>query len=431
MQLEKSRFRDIISKQKRGDCMAVDYGKLFDLLEERNMKIIDLEKRTGISSNIAARLKGNHYVSLKTIEKICAALHCSVDDLLSFDSMNATGIDEKLFAHIQNRRYLGNKFRLLDFIGNVVAENCVGVKIFADIFAGTGAVASAFTDKQLIVNDLLYCNHVCHLAWFGSERVHLDNLRGLIDEYNRIECAGKNYMVKNFADTYFSRADCAKIGFVREDIEAKFKRGAINERERAILIASLIYAMDKIANTCGHYDAYRHGASFDRSLIIPMLDVPEKNNSANQCFNEDANELVKHVKADLVYVDPPYNSRQYSDTYHLLENVARWKKPPVFGVAKKMDRSMLKSDYCTRKAADAFKELIESIDARYVLLSYNNMADNGDDRSNARISDECIFQTLNAKGKVKVFSKSYRAFSAGKSARQDNAERLFLCEVST
>ena len=334
-------------------------------------------------------------------------------------------------THIQSRRYLGNKFKLLDFIVKVVAENCTDVKIFADIFAGTGAVASAFKDRQLIVNDLLYCNHVCHLAWFGGERVHLDNLRGLIDEYNRLEGTCKNYMVKNFANTYFSQADCAKIGFVREDIEAKFNRGAINERERAILIASLIYAMDKIANTCGHYDAYRHGVSFDRNLVIPMLDVPEKNNTANQCFNEDANELVKRVKANLVYLDPPYNSRQYSDTYHLLENVARWKEPPVFGVARKMDRSTLKSDYCTRKAADAFKELIESIDARYILLSYNNMADNGDDRSNARISDECIFQTLNAKGRVKVFSKDYRAFSAGKSVRRDNAERLFLCEVSS
>ena len=340
------------------------------------------------------------------------------------------GTEEKQMLHIQNRRYLGNKFKLLGFINGVVAENCADVKIVADIFAGTGAVASAFADRQLIVNDLLYCNHICHLAWFGSERVHLENLRGLIGEYNRTECTGRNYMVKHFADTYFSRADCAKIGFVRDDIETKFKRGAINERERAILIASLIYAMDKIANTCGHYDAYRHGASFDRQLTISILDVPERNNVGNRCFNEDANELVKRIKADLVYLDPPYNSRQYSDTYHLLENVARWKKPPVFGVAGKMDRSTLKSDYCTRKAADAFKELIDGIDAKYILLSYNNMADNGDDRSNARISDDCISQTLNAKGKVTVFEQKYRAFSAGKSARRDNVERLFLCEVS-
>ena len=57
----------------------------------------------------------------------------------------------------------------------------------------------------------------------------------------------------------------------------------------------------------------------------------------------DSNELVKNIEADLVYIDPPYNSRQYCDAYHLLENVARWEKPEVFGVARKMDRSTMKS----------------------------------------------------------------------------------------
>lgn len=411
--------------------MSAVYDHFFKMLNERGVTITELKYLANISSNIIARLKNNETISLTTLEKICRAFNCGIEDVLRFDFPQDVHAEENSLTHIQSRRYLGNKFKLLDFISAVVAENCADVKIVADIFAGTGAVAAAFADRQLIVNDLLYCNHICHLAWFGSERVHLENLRGLIDEYNRAESFGKNYMVKKFADTYFSRADCAKIGFVRESIETKFKRGAINERERAVLIASLIYAMDKIANTCGHYDAYRHGASFDRHLTISMLDVPERNNAGNRCFNEDANELVKRVKADLIYLDPPYNSRQYSDTYHLLENVARWKKPPVFGVAGKMDRSALKSDYCTRKAADAFKDLIEHIDARYILLSYNNMADSGDDRSNARISDDCIFQTLNAKGKVKVFSKNYRAFNAGKSVRRDNAERLFLCEVSS
>lgn len=411
--------------------MSAVYDHFLKMLAERGVTITELKKRAGISSNIVARLKNNENISLVSLEKICRAFHCGIEEVLRFDFSHDACTEEKQLAHIQNRRYLGNKFKLLDFIGEVVADNCADVKIVADIFAGTGAVASAFADRQLIVNDLLYCNHICHLAWFGSERVHLENLQGLIDEYNRQEGTGKNYMVRKFADTYFSRADCAKIGMIREDIETKFRRGAINKRERAILIASLIYAMDKIANTCGHYDAYRHGASFEHHLRIHMLDVPEKNNVHNRCFNEDANELVKRIKADLVYLDPPYNSRQYSDTYHLLENVARWKKPPVFGVAGKMDRSDLKSDYCTRKAADAFKDLIESIDAKYILLSYNNMADNGDSRSNACISDECILETLNAKGNVKIFSKNYRAFSAGKSAKRDNAERLFLCEVAS
>ena len=70
---------------------------------------------------------------------------------------------------INNRRYLGNKYRLLPFIKSVVDENCEGINVFADIFSGTGAVSSAFLDKRLITNDILYSNYICNLAWFSSE----------------------------------------------------------------------------------------------------------------------------------------------------------------------------------------------------------------------------------------------------------------------
>lgn len=145
------------------------------------------------------------------------------------------------------------------------------------------------------------------------------------------------------------------------------------------------------------------------------------------CCNEDTNELVKRISADLVYIDPPYNSRQYCDIYHLLENIARWEKPEVKGVARKMDRSALKSDYCTAKATAAFEKLIESIEAKYILLSYNNMAKKGNGRSNAKISDEDIMRILSRKGNVKVFTQGYKPFSAGKSNIDEHEERLFLC----
>lgn len=333
-------------------------------------------------------------------------------------------------AEIQNRRYLGNKFKLLDFIKRIVTEYCSDFSSFADIFSGTGAVASIFTKKTILTNDLLYSNYLCNVAWFGNELVRPDFVNDLIVEYNKkSEDISENYMTENFADTYFSKNDCAKIGIVRENIEKKYYDRVINFRERAILITSLIYAMDKIANTCGHYDAWRHGTIFDSRLILPMLNIPLMNNENNRCFNEDANELVRHIKADLIYIDPPYNSRQYSDTYHLLENVASWQKPAVHGVARKMNRENLKSDYCTIRATTAFEELIKHCQSRYILFSYNNMANKGDARSNARIADEDILRILNDKGDVKVFSKKYKAFNAGQSNISENEERLFLCTV--
>ena len=230
-------------------------------------------------------------------------------------------------TYINNRRYLGNKYRLLPFITSVVAKNCEGVSLVADIFAGTGAVASAFTDKQIITNDNLYSNYISHLAWFSPQPYSREKIKRIIAYYNRRDVTSDNYMSNNFADTFFSMTDCRKIGFIREDIETRLALGEINERERALLITSLLYAADKIANTCGHYDAFRRGALFDKSLEL-SIPLPNENlNAGNVCYNEDTNELVKRIFADLVYIDPPYNSRQYCDAYHLLENIARWEKP--------------------------------------------------------------------------------------------------------
>ncbi len=328
---------------------------------------------------------------------------------------------------INNRRYLGNKYKLLSFIKNVVDNECVEVNSIADIFAGTGAVSSAFAEKQLITNDLMYSNYICNLAWFGKENYRPEIVIDKIIAYNLLEINEENYMTENFSDTFFSRHDCAKIGYIREDIQKLYTQGKINERERALLITSLLYAMDKIANTCGHYDAYMKNGKYEKSLELYVPEASNDNHSENISYNIDANSLVANISADLVYIDPPYNSRQYCDAYHVLENVARWEKPEVFGVARKMNRAKMKSAYCTQKATSAFEELISNINAKYILFSYNNMATKGNDRSNAKIADEDILRILEAKGKVKVFSENYKAFTAGKSDIQENAERLFLC----
>ncbi len=331
-------------------------------------------------------------------------------------------------TEINNRRYLGNKYRLLSFITAVINSECKDIKTFADIFAGTGAVSSAFRDKVVITNDLMYSNYICNYAWFGCETFDRDKIIDYIVRYNSLSSAlPDNYMTENFADTYFSRADCAKIGYIREDIEYNYVAQHINMRERAILITSLLYAMDRIANTCGHYDAYRKGAAFERCLELCVPLAATDNNPFNKCYNEDANMIVRRISADVVYIDPPYNSRQYCDAYHLLENVALWAKPKLCGVARKPERTGKKSRYCTKEATTAFADLIENVNARYIVLSYNNMACKGNNRSNAKLPDRDIMRILEEKGEVKVFAEDYKPFTTGKSEITGNQERLFVC----
>lgn len=330
--------------------------------------------------------------------------------------------------NISSRRYLGNKTKLLPFILDITKKNCKNIKSVADIFAGTGSVASVFTDKIIYTNDILKSNYICNLAWFSPKKYSKTKIEFLLNDFNKYNKTENNYMSENFADTYFSAKVCSKIGFIRDSIEDLSKNNKINEREMAILITSLIYAMDKIATTCGHYDAYRKGAKLADNINLAMPQIYDNLNQHNHCFNKDANELVKEIYTDLVYIDPPYNSRQYSDAYHVLENVATWQKPQVFGVARKMDRSTIKSKYCNSSANGAFADLISNVNAKYILLSYNNMATKGNNRSNAKISDQIIMQTLSNRGEVSVFSQKHKVFNTGKSNIKDNSERLFLCK---
>lgn len=337
----------------------------------------------------------------------------------------------KMF-NINNRRYIGSKARMLNFIDDVIKKEKIEFSSFFDLFGGTGIVGDYFNNQKtkVYVNDLLKSNYLSYLAWFGNNKIDKKKLEDIINKYNSLKNLKDNYFSINFGDTYFSKNNCKRIGYIREDIENKYLNNEINTRERAILITSLLYAMDKIANTVGHYDAYRKNGDLDKKLELCMLDLKSNtNNKNNKIFNEDSNELVRNIKADIVYIDPPYNSRQYSDAYHLLENVATWEKQEVFGVAKKMKRNGIKSKYCSVSAPLAFKDLIENVNAKYIIVSYNNMGTKGAGRSQAKISDEDIMNALSSKGKVKVYETDFNQFNTGKTHIDNHKERLFICKV--
>lgn len=334
----------------------------------------------------------------------------------------------KGYFQLQNRRYLGNKYKLLGFIEDIVSEKCGKVNSVFDIFAGTGVVGERFNNPEIkiISNDFLSANYVCLQAFLGTNTDIQESISQKIDRLNKLESEEENYFSKHFGRNYFSEENAKKIGTIREEIE----RNSKNDTEKSILICSLLYAMDKVANTVGHYDAFRKDLDMLQpiKLLIPSID--HLNNKNNEIYKEDANSLVRKISCDVLYIDPPYNSRQYSDAYHLMENLTEWKKPEVIGIAKKMDRSHIKSAYCLKNATQSFEDLINNAKCKHVLLSYNNTGDSKDGRSNARTSDKDILRILNNKGDVEIFEKDYKAFTTGRSNSDNNAERIFYCKVT-
>ncbi len=299
------------------------------------------------------------------------------------------------------------------------------------MFAGTGTVANYFNYKniKIISNDLLYHNFVTNSAFLNSHNFDIKKLELIIHNFNNLTSFEPNYFSEHFGEKYFSQDIAVKIGAIREEIENMFKQNQISLTEKNMLITSLIYAIDKIANTVGHYDAYLKKPIREQKLNLEMLDMSTDNNINNEIFNCNANNLIRNIECDILYLDPPYNSRQYSDAYHLLENLAYWNKPELFGEAQKFDRSHIKSDYNKSSATAVFRDLIINAKAKYILLSYNNMGNQGNSRSNARIQDKDILEILGLRGEVKIFEKEFKEYNSGKQKRENNIERIFFVKV--
>lgn len=329
---------------------------------------------------------------------------------------------------LKNRRYLGAKTRLLPFIKEVVDKHTKDVNLVADIFGGTGVVSDFFLreGKNVIVNDILKSNYVIYHAFFGDENVDDKIVVKYVNEMNNLK-ARKNYVSENYGDKYFTMYNAMKIGEAREYIERKRN---LNKREKAILLTSILFAMDKVANTVGHYDSYRKKLDMIEPIHFKIPDYYQLDKRRVSFSSKDANLLIREIHPDLIYIDTPYNSRQYGDVYHVLENIVTWKKPELFGVARKPhDRRDTKSLYSTSKAPKAFEDLIGNIQSKYVLVSYNNMAQKGTGRSNAKISNEEIISILEKRGKVEVFSTDFQAFTTGKSDIKGHKELLYLLTI--
>lgn len=339
--------------------------------------------------------------------------------------------DVDLSFSLRSRRYIGNKTKLLNWIFENVYKYCDG-EIFLDIFAGTGVVSERFLGvyKKIILNDFLYSNRIIYEAFFNSNDVDLTRLKTQLNDIFQIATSNKksNYFSTNFGDKFFGMNDAKIIGHIREELNVRKLNKTISEKEFNVLLASLIYSADRISNTVGHYDAYIKKQIRDNCFCYHLIKPIDTTNNEVFIFQQDANKLVKTIKADTVFIDPPYNSRQYSRFYHVLENLVEWKKPKLYGTALKPAPENM-SDYCRANASNVFSDLISSLNCKYIVVTYNNTFNSKSSSSKNKITLEEIQQILTLRGKTRVLSMDYRYFNSGKTKLNNHKEYLFITEV--
>ncbi|MCU0652146.1 MAG: DNA repair protein RadC, partial [Candidatus Omnitrophica bacterium] len=147
---------------------------------------------------------------------------------------------KKNHFQLQNRRYIGNKYKLIDWIFSIVDKECQEKVSFTDIFAGTGVVAAVAARhfEKVILNDLLHSNYAIYQAFFSNGAWDMNKIDDIIRDYNNVDSDDleDNYFSEYFGGKYFSHKSAKIIGFIRENIEEN--RNILSTREYYILIAS-------------------------------------------------------------------------------------------------------------------------------------------------------------------------------------------------
>jgi len=331
---------------------------------------------------------------------------------------------------INNRRYTGSKHKLNDWIFENISQNCEG-RSFFDIFGGTGVVsARAYEEgfEEIIVNDFLFSNKVIYDAFFSDDEVNEEKVNDIKNRYNGFLPGSENYFSKNFGDNYFSKDNSILIGQIREDIDLLHKCESINKREHDILLASLIYSMDKVSNTVGHYEAYLRNAKTNKRIVYKLIDFLKYSSPKFDIHRTDANEIANCIGADIIYIDPPYNSRQYSRFYHVIETLVHWDERELYGVALKPTPENM-SDYCRNAAPKVFRDLISKLKCKYIVVSYNNTFKSKSKSSMNKITLEQIETILAERGETTISSVSHKAFNTGKTELNNHKEYLFITRV--
>ncbi|MEY2354368.1 DNA adenine methylase [Lysinibacillus capsici] len=352
-------------------------------------------------------------------------------------------------------RYIGSKERLLEFIDGFITEkvNDIQNPTFADLFCGTASVSKHFKRRgfRIIANDLLNtCVIWAKAALLNQDSIPFDKLIDSVeidrntnlliaDNYDYILNHLNNITPKRgfifqeytlegtanapFQRMYFSEENSCKIDAIRNEIEMWKNNGLLTDYEEALLLASLLRAVNKVANIAGTYGAFLK--EWDKRSFNPLhlerMDVGINSSQKlnHQVFQMDALELASQIQADVVYLDPPYNFRQYGAYYHILETISIGDTPTVKGKTGLRPWEDKKSDFCySDKAANALEQLLNTLVSKHIFLSYN---------TDGVLEHEQILDIFSKKGQVEFIDVNYQRYKSnnGGTGEKKVKERIY------
>lgn len=344
-------------------------------------------------------------------------------------------------------RFIGCKENLLEFIETFIKEKDIKGNTFCDLFAGTASVAKHFKKLgyKIISSDILHFSYVLQKVYieqneypkFSKLLKHLNinpveetlfttdsqNAKEIIKYLNNLN-GTESFIYKNYCPEgtsnqayirkYFTAENSKKIDAIREKIEEWKKLNLLSEQEYYFLLCSLIEAVPFVANISGTYSAFLK--EWDRRAFKKLtLEVPEiiQSNEIHKVFDSNGLDVLNQVKnIDILYLDPPYNERQYAPNYHILETIAKWDNPHIKGITGMRPYDKQKSAFCNPKTAvKALGEILKKGNFRHLLLSYND---------EGIMPESEILELFNKYGKTQISKKNYQRYKSNSNGNAKN-----------
>jgi len=317
--------------------------------------------------------------------------------------------------------YIGSKYKLLNFIKNtiysVVGQN-LSDKVFCDIFAGTGVVGRSFKCevKKIIANDSEYYSFVLNKNYIENHCELLDK-EHYLNELNNLPLIENGFIYQNYCiganglRQYFSDFNGKKIDAVRTKIEQWKNKNIISANLYFFLLASLLESADRVANTASVYGAYlkKLKKTAQKKLILQPA-IFELSENKHEVYLSDSNDLIKKINGDILYLDPPYNARQYGANYHILNTLAKYEN---FIPKGKTGLPLYeKSKYCSKNLVqNQLEDLLKNANFKYIFLSYNN---------EGLMSVAQIRKILEKYGRYDLHTTYYQRFKADKTENRNH-----------
>ena len=344
-------------------------------------------------------------------------------------------------------RYIGNKENIIEKIYNILKSHDVVGSSFFDFFSGTTNVARFY--KQLgykvFSSDVMYMSFCLQKAYIENNSVptfdkllhtfkttpttslFVTPLDIVIEYLNNIEPQKGfiyyNYTPEGTADLqqprmYFSNENGKIIDAIRQQIEQWNNDKLLSESEYYILLTCLIETISFYANVAGIYAAFQK--KWDpraiKKLQLRTIRFYD-NKQINPVYNVDSMTLLPQIDVDILYLDPPYNERQYLPNYHLVETIAKYDNPFIKGVTGMREYENKKSTFCNVKTAlRDLEKIVRIAKYKHLVLSYN---------SEGIMKQDDIINIFSKYGNVKLEQFEYARFKSNNNGLSKTKKNVF------